>query len=379
MVTSEFPPPRRGLEVAGVGFSSFSLCKALIKRGHEVTVLTRGSGKGPRFETIENINIYRIPYFPLYPFHIKFHGIFVNKVFRSIEHDFDLVHIQLPVAPLINTPLPTIVTIHSIIKTRAKRSQHNSLTRRMADQIYSAIISSLEQEILQNADLITTVSSKVAEGIKNLYHIDPKIIKVIRNVVDTEFFAPKKPSKNTQYILWSGRMIYAKGLLDLLECAKYVCQHHPHVSFILAGAGPLRNHLKKEIDNLGLEKKVILVGQLCRENLLTYYQNSTLFVLPSHHESFPNVILEAMACGIPTVACDVGDVETVVKDGETGFLVPVKNPRAMAQRIIELLNDESLRKRMGEASRTLIEQHYSWDNISSKMIDCYKLVVGQSS
>ena len=79
------------------------------------------------------------------------------------------------------------------------------------------------------------------------------------------------------------------------------------------------------------------------------------------------------------IASNVGEVGKVVKDGSTGYLVPPQNPEAMGQRIIELLNDDSLRDRMGDASRRLIENHYSCDSIASKISDCYKLVVGQSS
>jgi len=380
MIAAEFPPPRRGLGVAGVGISSFNLCNALVKKGHRVTVFTRGFCREPRFESINDINVCRIPYFPLYPFHIQLHGIFLNKAFRSIEPDFDLVHIQLPVSPVIDTSLPVVVTIHSVIKTRAIRHGRVSLTRRIAYEIYSVVTSRLEYEILQNADLIIAVSSRVVKEIADNYRFDPEMLRLIGNGVDTRFFVPKKSGKNSSYVFWSGRLIYAKGVLDLARCAKYVCERHPSVSFVLAGTGPLRDRLKKLISRLGLEKKVILVGQLDRERLLRYYQNSDLYVLPSHGgESFPNVVLEAMACGIPVVASDVGEVGKVVKDGRTGYLVPPKDPEAMGQRIIKLLGDESLRLRMGDASRRLIENHYSCDSIAGKILDCYRLVVRQRS
>jgi len=373
MITSEFPPQRIGLRLGGVGYHSFNLCNELTKKGHRVTVFTRGFNRESSFECMKKIDVYRIPFFPLYPFHIKFHKIFVNKLFRSMESDLDLVHLQVPLPPLIETFLPMVATVHSLIKGPSKMLDLD-LTRRIAYKVFSVLNYPLELEILRNADLITCVSSIVARGIKDFYGFNSK---VIGNGVDTDFFGTKKSDKNVSYILWSGRMIYAKGLLDLVECAKYVCQEDSSISFILAGAGPLRGNLKKLISKLGLEKKVILVGQLDRESLLRYYQNSTIFVLPSHRESFPNVVLEAMACGIPTVATDVGDVHKVVKDGRTGFLVPPKDPKALGQRIIELLNDEALRKRMGEASRRLVENHYSWDSISNKVIACYKLVMNQ--
>lgn len=373
VITSEFPSQHNGLGAAGVGYYVFNLCNQLIKKGHKTTVFTRGFHGGLCFENINGVDVYRITFLPMYPFHIAFHSIFVNKIFRAMESDFDLVHLHLPLPPSVKTSLPVVVTVHTLVKARAQRRINNDFKRRLGDKIFSVIYSPLELEILHNADLITCVSGHVARLVKDFYSFDSK---VIGNGADTDFFVPNKSYHNARHVLWAGRLIYAKGVLDLVNCTEYVNKEYPSVSFLIAGKGPLWSPLRRLLKSRGLEKKVILLGQLDRSTLIRYYQKSAIFVLTSHIESFPNTVLEAMSCGTPVVATKVGDVPKVVKNEETGFLVSPKDPKAMARRIIDLLNDEGLRKRMGMAARKLVENRYSWNSISDKILDCYKLVVG---
>jgi len=198
--------------------------------------------------------------------------------------------------------------------------------------------------------------------------------EVIGNGVDTEFFVPKYNSNNSPCILYSGRLIRGKGLIDLIKCARYVRNAHPSISFILAGSGPLENELRKLIEREGLSKNFILLGKVDKNKLLLHYQNSTVFALPSYYESFPNVLLEAMACGIPVVATKVCDIPKIVKNGENGFTVPPQNPYALAQAILILLEDENLRKKMGRASRERVKALYSLDALVEKMLDYYNFL-----
>jgi len=374
MIASEFPAQQKGLGVGGVGYYTLNLCNSLIKRGHKTTVFTRARGlhREPCLTHMNGIDVYRVTFLPIYPFHIAFHKIFVSRILKTLESDFDLVHLQVPFPPLVKTSLPVVATVHSLTRTRAERRLHIGFARQLGDMVFAAIYSPLEREILHNADLITSVSTRVAKSIEYFYGLNTKVIS---NGVDTDFFVPNKSYHNGPHVLWVGRLIYAKGLFDLVKCAEYVCREHPSVSFLIAGEGPLMNQLRRLLKSRGLEKRVVLLGQLDRAALLRYYQNCALFVLTSHVESFPNTVLEAMSCGVPVVATKVGEVPKVVKDGETGFLVCSKDSKAVARRIIDLLNDKGLRRRIGEAARRLVENEYSWDSISDKILDCYKLII----
>ncbi len=198
---------------------------------------------------------------------------------------------------------------------------------------------------------------------------------MIGNGVETKFFTPKESDGDSQYIFFSGRLIVEKGLLDLVKCAEYVCKAHPSICFVLAGSGPLENSLRKLIEKKRLQSNFSLVGNVGRNDILKYYQNSRIFVLPSIYESFPNTLLEAMACGLPVVTTRVCDAPRIVKDGENGLLVPPRNPFSLAQALLRLLEDETLRKKMGKACRKRVENLYSLDSLCERILECYDSLV----
>lgn len=365
MVVSEFPP-----KLGGVSYYTFHLCKALFRKGHKVTVLTRGSWKKSYYECVEGINIYKIPFLPLYPFHVQLHGIFVNNFFKFLEHSFDIVHIHTPLPPIIHTSLPIILTVHTLEKTGTNMIYPN--INYLTNKVFSYLINYLECRLVKNANIVTAVSSVVAKEIEMSFGLNTNKVKVIGNAVDTELFIPSGSKEKIPYVLFSGRLYVRKGLYDLLESAKIVCQKIPSLKFLIAGSGPLERNIRRIIKKEGLSQKVILLGKLDLKSLLKYYQNATVLVLPSYAESFPTVILEAMACGIPVVATAVGDVPKIVINGKTGFLVPSRDPEALGQAILKILKDKILRKNLGENCRKLVEIKYSWNGLSDKIVDYYE-------
>ena len=261
--------------------------------------------------------------------------------------------------------MPFKLSVHTLARAGMTKSR---LVNSMKNAVVSRLIFPLDHKVLSRAELVTSVSYTVSEELRKFHNCKAE---VVGNGVDTEFFVPKESSNGSPSILFSGRLILEKGLLYLIECAKYVCDKYPSASFVLAGSGPLENTLKKSIEREGLSKNFALLGNLDRNKLLLHYQNSTIFVLPSIYESFPNVLLEAMACGIPVVATRVCDAPKIIKDGENGFLVPPKDPYALARAIVILLEDEKLRKRMGSASRDRVEALYSLNALTEKMLSYY--------
>lgn len=363
MITPDFPP-----RIGGISLYVFNLSQKLVDRGHRVTIITQGNGK-KEFEQTGGIKIYRTYYSNrLRPFHIHFHAIFVNKLLKSIENDLDILHAHLPGAPPIFTSLRVAVTVHTLtLAGWTKYPVINSMKKAVAFNL----VFPLDRMVLERADLVTAVSDTVSRELLEYHECESE---VIGNAVDTEFFLPKQIKDDSLTVLFCGRLILEKGIIDLAKAAKYVCNKHPSVSFVLAGSGPFKSEMEREIRREGISENFTLLGEIGREKLLWHYQNSTIFVLPSYYESFPNVILEAMSCGLPIVTTKVCDMPKIIRNGKNGVLVPPGNPSALAEAILVLLEDPDLRKKMGKASRERSEAFYSLDKLADKMIDYYTLL-----
>jgi glycosyltransferase involved in cell wall biosynthesis len=322
MIGSEFPPI-----AAGGGYHIYNLSKKLVERGYKVTVFARGSRKKTYYEEVDGISVYRVRYIPLYPFHLQFHGIFVNRLFKSMESSFDLVHLHNSNIPVIHSSLPTIVTEHGTM------------------QGY----------------------------VNNYYGI--KDVDVVYNGVDTNFFIPAEEKEwKDPYVLYTGRLSPEKGLLDLIESAKYMCQDYPETKFVIIGRGPLERRLRKLVHNLNLNKSISFLGYMNQNTLVKYYQNAMVYVLPSYIEGLSTTLLEAMSCGIPTIATNIAANSEVVVDNETGILVPPGDSKALTDAIIYLLENEDIRESMGKNARKKVEG-YSWERIVEETEKVYKVVM----
>lgn len=366
MFTSEFPP-----DLGGISVYVYDLSKRLIERGHKVTVITRGTWRKTYYEDIDGISVYRVRFIPFYPNPFKLHGLFVNKLFKRIEPELDLLHVHGSISPVIDTHLPTVVTVHGTIARDIDNTQVKSLHFLIVKLLRKQLLN-VEKAILESADVITAVSQSCAKELKE-YHTISKEIIVVNNGTDTNFFIPGKNKKKRDYVLYTGRLETIKGLITLVKSAKLVCKEDPNTKFILVGKGTAETHLKKMINNLDLENNFYFTGHISdRNELLGYYQSSTIYILPSYHEGLPTTLLEAMSCGIPAIATDVAGSAEVITDGETGLLVPPRDPKKLADAILRLLDEEELRERISINARRHVVDNYDWKIITDKIEEAYK-------
>ena len=370
MVVGEFPP-----NCGGIGSYVYNLSKKLVERGHTVTVITRGIwNKSHIHEKIDGIAIYRVRFIPVYPFHVRLHGIFLRKVFKLLASNFDILHLHSPLIPNIRTTLPTVLTEHGTVKSDIDNSELIDI-HSMVIKLFSREFISLDVKAIRNSDTVIAVSNSCAKDLREIYKIDKRII-TINNGTDTNFFVPKERNDMEEpYVLYTGRLDSRKGLVDLIKSAEYVCQEYSKIKFILTGKGPNKKYLEQRINELGLKKNFYFAGFVARPKLLEYYQNATVYVLPSYYEGLPTTLLEAMSCGIPTIATDVKGSSEVITDGETGLLVPPRDPKRLADAILRLLEEEELRKRIGINARRHVVDNYDWEIITDKIEKAYKMVL----
>jgi len=370
MVVGEFPPI-----CGGIGYYVYNLSKALLKKGFDITVLTRGSCRENIIYTdFEGIDLWKVRFSPLYPYHIKFHGYFLNKVLSQYENKFDIVHLHNPLVPVPATTLPVIVTEHGTVQGDISNSSVNDMSA-LALKLFAKKFIKQDYDVLANADIITAVSNSCMQEIKNIIG-EKKQMYVIGNGVDTGYFKPDEILERAQNIvLYTGRLDSRKGVVDLISSAKFVCENYPEVKFILTGKGPNREYIQRRISNLNLKGNVTLVGYVSREEMLRLYQSSTMYVLPSYYEGLPTTLLEAMACGLPSIATNVDGSSEVISHGKNGLLVPPKCPKALSEGIQELLENKPKREDIGFCGREHVRNNYDWSKIADNAATIYNSII----
>ncbi len=164
-----------------------------------------------------------------------------------------------------------------------------------------------------------------------------------------------------------------KGHKYLIEAAKTIVQKHANIKFVFAGDGELRSELESLVQSANLQDYFLFLG--FRNDVKELLGTFDAFVLPSLYEGLPNVILEAMATGLPVVATAVDGTVELIEDGETGFLVPPKDPQALVEKIYQLIQDKDRICRFGKQGRKRVELKYSLQMQVSNFQNLYEKYV----
>src|SRR5665648_190186 len=184
MIAREFPPVS-----GGIGYYVYNLSKGLIKKGHKVTVITRGSTRIVEREVIDGIEVFKATFFPLYPFHMTLHGLFVNSLLKSLGPELSLVHLHSPLPPSIKTALPIVTTVHTATKIDSRYHEVVD-TYSLAEKVQSMYFSPfVESQLLKISDIVTAVSPTVASELQE-YGADSSRIEIMWNGVDEKIFCP---------------------------------------------------------------------------------------------------------------------------------------------------------------------------------------------
>ena len=145
-------------------------------------------------------------------------------------------------------------------------------------------------------------------------------------------------------------------------------------AFLIVGEGPEEQNIRAQIERLGLTAEVRMLG--FRDDLLDVFRSLNLFVIPTvEGDTIPQVLMQALAIGLPVVSTTTGSIPDVVAEGESGFLVPPRDPDALADRIVRLLQDAELRAAMGRRGRHTVEQSYSIDRMVDELEQVYRKVI----
>ena len=247
-----------------------------------------------------------------------------------------------------------------------------------------------EKQVLRRADRVVVATVAELTQLRFLYKANGNMV-VIPPGVDVSHFYPIPADEAKLYVglkpedrmvLFVGRIEPLKGvdtLIQAMSCLQLKETKRPvHLAIIGGdpGASPEEMtaemaRLQKLCDDLGLDQSVVFLGQRDQDKLPYYYSAAEVVVMPSHYESFGMVALEAMACGTPVIASEVGGLAYLVRDGETGFTIPDQEPEELCDKISWLLNDQELHKTMS-ARAVEYAQDYAWDKIAKQILEVYE-------
>jgi len=224
------------------------------------------------------------------------------------------------------------------------------------------------QATIRRSGAVLAVSGELAGQIQALETPD-RPVRVIYRGVDVERFTPNSPPQELRARLGLpsaglglctvANLIRPKGILELLVAFERLTQEFPTLWLSVVGDGPLRAHLESEILSMGLSDRVFLAGSRPNDEVADWMTAADVFVLASHNEGLPNVVLEAMACARPVVATHVGGIPEAVEEGVTGYLVRPHDPELLFQALQRALRSKS-RSEMGVAGRDRVRAHFTW-------------------
>ena len=248
-----------------------------------------------------------------------------------------------------------------------------------------------EKRVLKRADRLIVATEAEKAQLQWLYKGNLQKMEVIPPGVDVSRFYSIPRDEARQFIglssehrmvLFVGRIEPLKGvdtLIRAMSCLKFQSVAHP-IYLAIIGGDPAADpdqmtaemaRLQKLCDDLCIGQTVVFLGKRAQDTLPYYYSAAEVLVMPSFYESFGMVALEAMACGTPVIASQVGGLAFLVRDGETGFTVPEGDPSALCDKLALLLSDHDLREQMGHYAAEYA-QDYDWQKIAAQIADVYK-------
>lgn len=393
-----------GKEAGGLNVYVRELGRTLADRGIQVDIYTRSQDPTlPRIISMGDcIRLIHVTAGPEMPYSkvkvLDYIDAFVAGVQAQAKHDrvaYDLIYSHYWLSGIASIALreawdiPFAQMFHTLalVKNRVAQSEAER------DPV---IRSDNEGLIMHEADQLIAATLSEREAMGELYAADTTKISIVPPGVNMQQFYPMAQNEaraklgippDHKMILLIGRMQPIKGFDTLIRALAVVKHRDPSLLndicvCIIGGDAGSDSHLEQTEfnrlntlrDELGLDELVTFLGAKDQDTLAYYYAAAEMVVMPSRYESFGMVAIEAMACGTPVIASNVGGLAFSVADGFNGYLVPPYDAEALAEKVILLLKYPSLRDHLGEQARLWVER-FNWDIIADEITDVFERMV----
>lgn len=365
------------------------LCRNLSRSGYEVDVVAPHSPGAANMEMLNGVRVYRYRYFVtglqklaysggilanlrkqpllyfLVPFFLLFQLAAVRKRLKAGSYDLIHAHWVIPqglVCALANRffnrkSTPILCTSHG--------ADLYSLNNFLCEK--------LKRWTIKESAFLTVVSRAMLNDYLER-GIDKSKLTVISMGVDLKsLFVPASGIKRLKNrIIFVGRMVEKKGVPNLIEAMKIVAASNPDIELLLVGDGPLRKAIAVQVEDSGLTKNIVFNGAIGNDRLPALYSTASVAVVPSiidrqgNQEGLGLVMVEAMGCGCAVVASSLEPIKDVIVDGVTGLLSTPGNSRELAEKILLLLTDPALCRRIADQGQQSVRSKFDWGIICEK-------------
>ena len=361
------------LRLGGAERIAVTLCRGLVERGAQVTLLAV-KGAGPQAEdlpqgdgfTMEILGVKRRPSWMLPLFLWDLARLLFGVMGALRRHRPDVVQTHIPEDDLvlclamaltgIGVHVPLVHSMHFYpdrqgrgLRTRLRTRAYRWMAGR-AGKVF-AVSEPVAAEFSERVGVPRSQLEVLSTGIDLSRFENPPSREMAREVLSL-------PSDRS-VVLALGRVVRAKNYSGLVKSSRIVLEKFPDTLFVLVGDGDRMEAVKKEIAVIGVEASWVLLGS--RSDVPLVLAVADLFVQSSDWEGLPVAVLEAMACRLPVVATAAGGTPDIIKDGETGRLVAVGDPTALADALLDLLADPQEAIKLGEAGFELVRSQYNQD------------------
>ena len=376
-LTPEYPHNLTGTS-GGLGTSIKNLAVTLNEKGISVSIIIYSQDNDEEFEE-DGISFYFVKHRKYktggWYFYRKYIQKFVNNLVEEKKIDAIEATDWTGITAFMKFNCPLVIRLNG---SDAYFCELEGRQQKRKNRIF-------EKKALETADYLISVSHFTAAKTNEIFGIS-RVFEIIPNSIEARSFTPSNVQVLQGRILYFGTIIRKKGVLELAEIFNQVNNERQESELVLIGKdvkdifeGQSTTELFKERLSKQAMKKTTFLGPVEYEAVKKYIEESAVVVLPSFAEALPMTWIEAMALEKALVTSNIGWAKEVMVDGETGFMVDPKDHQIYAEKIIKLLDDEKLCRKMGSAARRRVMEKFASEKVVQKNIEFYNSVIEKSS
>ncbi|KMQ51026.1 Glycosyl transferase, group 1 [Chitinispirillum alkaliphilum] len=390
LVNSEYPNCNGAH--GGIASLNYTLANSFAKNGNHVTLLLRkGTVPGKLLPSIQTVHYeYEAPSFPK-----KVTDLFRNGAIawecghaRQIRHilidlyakgelDIVLVPEYGGMAHQLYKPLPFPVVVIFCMPSELVDEVNTDTTDNTRQKLYR-----FEAKAIKRADAYVCFMDSIMLWLKNRYKLSEGKIKIIKTPIDITQQRKSDINKNEFNLLFAGRLEHRKGAGIIVKCIKQILRCDSNIRLTFAGETTCHNDInyKIKIENILSDEeksRVKFLGHIKREELFDLYTESYALIIPSLFDNCPNILLEAMAAGLPIIGSDATGIKEFIKHEVNGLLFPLSSAHILVDHIKRIVSDRKLAERLGNNGYRYVRKSHSSKNIVSEYLSYFQSVMNR--